>query len=126
MKRIIILSLVLTSTAVLAEIPNDVDPFGFEKEAFISSKSRAEVQADLKVAQATGQMPVFGEIGVRPIPSPSVKTRAQVVAETREAARLGLLVNRGELGPRIATPEEERQIELAGLRVVEQQQATAK
>jgi hypothetical protein len=40
------------------------------------------------------------------------------VAETREARRLGLLDGRGELGPIVATPEQQRQIELAGLRVI--------
>ena len=111
----VFVSLVL-STAVRAD---DVDPFGFEKEHFNSSKSRAEVIADLKAAQAAGQLPVFGELGVRFADAPSVKSRAQVVAETREAARLGLLSGYGELGPKQATPEQEKQIELAGIRAVE-------
>lgn len=98
---------------------NDVDPFGFEKEHFIASKSRAEVVADLKAAQAAGQLPVPGEIGVRFADAPSIKSRAQVVAETRAAARLGLLGGYGELGPRQATAEQERQIELAGMRAGE-------
>jgi hypothetical protein len=102
-------------TAVRA---NDVDPFGFEKEHFISSRSRADVVAEFKAAQAAGQLPVAGEIGVRFVDPPGTKPRAQVVAETLEARRLGLL-SYGELGPRQATPEEERQIQMAGLRALE-------
>jgi hypothetical protein len=110
-----VIASLLFSTAVRAD---DVDPFGFEKEHFISSKSRAEVVADLKAAQAAGQLPAFGEIGVRFADAPSIKSRAQVVAETREAARLGLLGGYGELGPKQATPEQEKQIEVAGMRAV--------
>jgi len=106
--------------ALLAAAPafaNDVDPNGFEKEHFITSRTRADVQAELRQAQKAGELPV-GEIGVRFVDTPSHKTRAQVVAETLEARRLGLLENRGELGPVLATPEQERQIELAGLRAI--------
>lgn len=98
---------------------NDVDPFGFEKEHGVGTRARTEVQAELKQAQQAGELPVPGEIGVKVADAPSRKTRAQVVAETLEARRLGLLVNRGELGPVVATPEQERQIELAGLRAVQ-------
>jgi hypothetical protein len=107
--------------ALLAAAPafaNDVDPFGFEKEHFTGTHTRAEVAADLKRAQQAGEMPVAGEIGVKFLDAPSRKTRAQVVAETLEAGRLGLLVNRGELGPVMATPAQERQIELAGLHAI--------
>jgi hypothetical protein len=106
------LASMLVCTSVLA---NDVDPFGFEKEHFIASKSRAEVVADLEAAQATGQLPIPGELGARFVDVPSAKSRAQVVAETLEAARLGLLTY-GELGPKQPTPAQERQIELAGMR----------
>jgi hypothetical protein len=117
MKSILVLAALLVSTSVFA---NDVDPFGFEKEHFEFSKSRSEVVADLKVAQATGQLPIFGEVGVQPLESKSTKTRAQVAAETREAAHLGLLSGYGELGPKQATVEQERQIKLAGLHAVGQ------
>ena len=121
MKSILVIAALLVSTSVFA---NDVDPFGFEKDHFISSKSRAEVVADLKVAEATGQMPVFGEIGVKPVETRSTKPRAQVAAETREAARLGLLSGYGELGPKQATVEQEQQIKLAGLHAIGQTAAT--
>lgn len=117
MKTALIFATLLVSTAVSA---NDVDPFGFEREHFIASKSHAEVLADLKAAQASGQLPVFGEIGVKPEQFASTKTRAQVVAETRAAASLGLLGGYGELGPKQATVEQERQITLAGQRALGQ------
>jgi hypothetical protein len=47
----------------------------------------------------------------------ATKSRAQVVAETREAARLGLL-NYGEAGPVQPTSEQEHQIEQAGQRAL--------
>jgi hypothetical protein len=97
---------------------NDVDPFGFEKDHFVTSKSRAEVVADRQAAQAAGLLPIPGELGVRVAETRSVKSRAQVVAETLEAQRLGLLTY-GEVGPRQATPDEERQIQTAGRQALE-------
>jgi hypothetical protein len=114
-KSTVVLASLLVSTSVLA---NDVDPFGFEKEHFIASKSRAEVVTDLRAAQAAGQLPIPGELGVRFVDAPSIKPREQVVAETLEAARLGLL-GYGELGLKQPTPAQERQIELAGMRALE-------
>jgi hypothetical protein len=108
-------SLLVVATSTFA---NDVDPFGFEKEHFITSKSRAEVVADIQAAQAAGQMPVFGEIGVRFVDAPSVKLREQVVAETLEARHLGLITY-GELPQKEPTPEQARQIELAGLQALQ-------
>lgn len=111
--------------AVTSALANDVDPFGFEKEHFITSKTRAEVVAELQAAQARGELPVAGEIGVRFADAPSTKTRAQVVAETLEAARLGVLTY-GEEGPPILTAEQAHQIEMAGLRAREAQDMAAK
>ena len=107
--------------ALLAAAPafaNDVDPFGFEKEQTISTQTRAQVAADVQRARQAGELPVPGDIGVKVADTPSQKTRAQVVAETREARRLGLLEYRGEAGPVIATPDQQRQVELAGLRAI--------
>lgn len=107
--------------ALLAAAPafaNDIDPFGFEKEHFVSSYSRAEVTADLERAQRAGELPVAGEVGVRFVDAPSHKTRAQVAAETLEARRLGLLTGAGERDTVVATPEQERQIMLSGLRTI--------
>jgi hypothetical protein len=98
MKRIAVLATLLIATS--AAFANDVDPMGFEKEHFQFSKSRAEVVADLRAAQAAGQMPV-GELGVKPTEFKSAKTRAEVASETREAGKRGLLGGYGELGPKL-------------------------
>jgi hypothetical protein len=79
MKTVITLAALLVSTAALA---NDIDPNGFEKEHFISSASRAEVVADLKIAQQHGQLS-YGEQDMKVVAEPSTKTRAQVAAEAR-------------------------------------------
>ena len=83
MKSVIVLASLLISTSVFA---NDVDPNGFEQQHFTSTKSRAEVVADLKAAQAAGQLPV-GELGVKFVDAASTKSRAEVAAETRQAPR---------------------------------------
>jgi len=120
MKRTLVLAALLVATSAFA---NDIDPFGMEKEHFQFSASRAEVQSDLKAAQAAGQLPAFGEVGVKPVEIASTKSRTQVAAETREAARLGLLTSYGEAGPKQATPAQEQQIQLAGQRAIAQQTA---
>jgi len=117
MKSAFVLVALLVAGAAFA---NDIDPYGFETEHFQFSKPRAEVAADLKVAQAAGQLPEFGEVGVRPLETKSVMTRAQVIAETHEAARLGLLSSYGEAGPKQASFAQEQQIHLAGLRAIGQ------
>ena len=124
MKRTLVLATLLIATSAFA---NDIDPFGFEKEHFQFSKARAEVKGDLKEAQAMGELPVYGEIGVKPvIEVASTKTRAQIAAETREAARLGLLSSYGEQGLKQATAAQEEQIKLAGLSAVAETTASAK
>ena len=117
MKSTLVLAALLVATSAFA---NDIDPNGFENEHFQFSKTQAEVAADFKVAQTTGQLPVFGEIGVTPIEENSVKTREQVAAETREAARLGLRRAYGEADQKQATVEQEQQIKLAGLSALPQ------
>lgn len=111
---LIIASLLVSSTAFAHQ--NDIDPFGFEKQVFVSTKSRAEVNADAKQALVAGQTSRGETVYVEN--TPSVKSRAQVIAETREAARLGLLASRGEAGPIQPTAEQEQQIRLAGLRAI--------
>jgi hypothetical protein len=88
-KSILVIASLLVSGSVFA---NDVDPNGFEQQHFISSASRAEVVADLKAAQQQGLLPT-GELGVKFVDAPSSKSRAQVAAEARSAAR-----SYGELG----------------------------
>lgn len=89
MKNLVIIASLLVSSVAFA---NDVDPNGFEKQHFISSATRAEVKADLKLAQQQGLLPV-GELGVKVIAPQSTKTRAEVAAEARQVAHVY-----GELG----------------------------
>jgi hypothetical protein len=56
---------------------NDIDPFGLEKDHFMSDRSRAQVVAALKQAQIAGELPVAGNVGVKFVDTPSRKTRAQ-------------------------------------------------
>jgi hypothetical protein len=55
----------------------------------------------------------FGERGFRFVIPPSTRSRAEVIAELREAQRLGLL-GYGEADPRLPTPEEAALIGAAG------------
>ena len=84
MKTVITLAALLASTAALA---NDIDPYGFEKEHFVSSASRADVKRDLQLAQKNGELSV-GERGMKVVDQPSTKTRAQVAAEARGAKHI--------------------------------------
>ena len=54
--------------ALLAAAPalaNDIDPFGLEKDHFMSDRSRAQVVAEFKQAQTAGELPVAGEVGAK-------------------------------------------------------------
>lgn len=94
----------------------DIAPYGDVSEAMRGAKSFAQAQYGSKAAAAAHEATV-GEAGVRFAVEPSTKSRAQVAAEAREAARLGLLA-RAEAGLVQATAEQERQIWLAGLRAL--------
>ena len=96
-------------------------------DAWISSSrsvaSRADVQADLRAAQASGAL-AHGEAaghdftrGFRPL-----LTRVQVAAEAAEARRLGLTQG-GEV-QRVATPTEIEAIRRAGADAIERRFAT--
>ena len=90
---------------------------GFPAAQVLSSKSRADVKSELAAAQRTG---TFGYAEASPEPfAASTITRTQVLAETREAQRLGLLGESNEAGVRIATPAEQEAIRSAGLRAIE-------
>jgi hypothetical protein len=89
-----------------------------------STLTRAEVRAQAITARDAGLL-ARGEASVEPLQSPQQrkanelaqgKTRTQVLAETAEARRLGLLSNRGEGSdvPEI-TPAQAEQIRVAGL-----------
>jgi len=110
-----VVSLLAVASAASAQGP--VDYPGESTAA--STLTRAEVQADLLAAKASGQH--MKQYALRSYIDwgKAVRPRAEVVAELREAQRLGL-VGYGEVEARIATPEQERQIAEAGRRAVEQ------
>lgn len=83
----------------------------------VSTLTRAEVQAQAIAARDAGQLG-NQESPDLVIAAGTPKTRAQVVAETREAQRLGLL-NQSETDfPKVATAEQNELIRQAGLRAV--------
>jgi hypothetical protein len=110
-----IVSLLAVANAASAQGPVDYPP----ESTSVSTLTRAEVEADLLAARANGQHMKPYALRSYIDWGKSVKPRAEVVAELREAQRLGL-VGYGEVEARIATPEQERQIAEAGRRAVEQ------
>ena len=110
MRELALLASLLVSTSVFA---NDVDPNSFEQQHFSGSMTRAEA-----IAQGNSARPVSIKVDDqgRAITSPSTMSRAQVAAEAREAARLGL-TKYGEVVA-VPTAEQERQISVAGLRAI--------
>ena len=83
-----------------------------------STKDRAEVRAELEAARRDGTQPRSEDsYTVKAASGGSAVTRAQVMAEAREAMRLGLIPFH-DAGPRQATAAELEQIRQAGLRAV--------
>lgn len=85
-----------------------------------STKSRAEVRAELREAVRSGTMPQTGDAhtpGIDAAPG-STLTRAQVRAEAIEAMRLGLIATGGDREHRQPTPAEQESIRQAGLRAI--------
>ena len=80
----------------------------------ISSLPRAEVRAELADALRAGNVYTI-EASATPV-AKSTLTRVQVVAEAREAQRLGLL-DGGEVS-KFATPAQAEQIRMAGERAL--------
>lgn len=84
-----------------------------------TSKTRAQVMAELREAQGLGLTNAEGDVfSDQSKHSGPTKTRAQVVAETREAQRLGLL-SIGEGDVPTASPEQEKLIADAGRKAAE-------
>jgi hypothetical protein len=104
------LALTVAAGASFAEGPIE----GNEVFSFTSVASRADVQGQAIAARAAGLIP-DGDITIAPVQEVqgAGKTRAQVVAETNEARRLGLLYIGEEM--KFATPAQVEQIRLAGL-----------
>jgi hypothetical protein len=111
-----LIALAGAGSAIAAEGTQDFPAGG------ISSANRADVRAELAVAQRSGAI-VVGEASAQPV-AKSTLTRAQVVAEAKEAQRLGLLEG-GEV-IKFATPEQAEQIRLAGERAVSTRVAKAR
>lgn len=114
MQRLILAALMVAAAPAFA---NDVDPFGFEKEAKSPGVlMRADVTTAMKQKQVvTMRIDDQGRL----ITTPSVMSRAQVAAEAAAASRLGL--NRyGEMQPIQGTPAQEQAIQLAGQRALGQ------
>jgi hypothetical protein len=106
MKRIHLLTVATFALAAAPAIASDdVD---FHPNGFLSSAIRA-TQSAAAAERAAARADAATAI------APATKSRAQVAAETREAARLGLL-NRGEAGAAAPTAEQARRIEQAGAR----------
>lgn len=113
-RNLFFIALLAAAPVYAADI--DIAPYGYVSEVMRSAKSSAQAQNGSKAA-ATANEATVGEAGARFAVEPSTRSRAQVAAEAREAARLGLLP-RGEADPVQATAEQERQIRLAGLRAL--------
>ena len=112
MKQFVLLASLLVSATAFA---NDVDPFNFEKEHFSGSMSRTEAIANSNAPAGVG---IDIDNDGRVVTGASTKTRAEVAAETREAARLGLIGFGRERGYVSGSPAEEQQIRVAGERAI--------
>ena len=100
-------SLTVTSLGALAGGPNLIPSWYANPE---STLTRAQVRAELEQAQARGEL--VQDEGYRFKAVPSGRSRSEVMAELREAQRLGL-TGGGDNGS-FGTPEQEAQIARAG------------
>ena len=109
-KLVLATSLFIAVSAAYAE-SGDVDISQWSVAS--STVSREQVRQEMSNAYARGDVS-HGEQGYGPTPSSSTRSRAEVVAEMREAARLGLLSAVGEGDIPVPTAEQERLIAKAG------------
>ena len=115
-KIVLAASLVLVTTGVFAD---ESDPHINDWSTFSSTVTSEQVKQDMRDAYARGDRDM-GEVGYVAAQSPSKeRSRAEVLAELREATRLGL-TSFGEGDPPIATAEQERLIAKAGHDAAEQ------
>lgn len=108
----VVLSFIGAGAAIAAEGTQD-----FQPSSITSTKTRAEVRAELAGAVPQGLSTSYGEASPAPQPR-STLSRIQVLAETREAQRLGLLDRHDGYAPE-ATPAQLEQIRQAGLQAVQ-------
>ncbi|WP_298833412.1 DUF4148 domain-containing protein [uncultured Piscinibacter sp.] len=94
----------------------------FAAPQLLSSKTRAEVIADLQSA-VRGGAAGYGEASPAPMAA-SALSRTQVIAETREAQRLGL-IDTTEGSVRVASAAQLEQVRAAGLRALDSSLAQA-
>lgn len=92
MKRSFLVLALLASSSAFA---NDVDPFGFEKQVFVSSKSFAEVRAETLAALKNGEIQ-YGETGVLQIAEPTTSKSRQEVRQELAVARANGETSYGE------------------------------
>lgn len=115
-KFVVAASFVLATTGALAD---SADQHINDWSTFSSTVTREQVKQEMKDAYARGDRD-YGERGYVVAESPSTsRSRAEVLAELREAQRLGL-VSIGEGDMPIATAEQERLIAKAGRDAAEQ------
>ena len=103
------MSLVLVLLAASPAFANDVDPTGFDQQAFVGSKSRAQVQDELRQAQASGEIswqPTYGTREAKATAHSAGKSRADVASDLA-SARAQRELAYGETSYPGAAPSEE-------------------
>jgi hypothetical protein len=116
-KTFVAVSLAFVSLGAYADGPNEIPTWFSQPE---STLTRAQVRAELDQARARGEL--MQDDGYRFKAEPSTRSRKEVMAELREAQRLGL-TGGGDNG-NFSTPEQEAQIAKAGAAAHEQQLAS--
>jgi hypothetical protein len=113
-----LLALAAASSAFAQEGTQD-----FRDIQSLSTRSRAEVRAELASVPRAGLSTSYGEASPTQAAA-SMLTRAQVIAELRESQRLGLVgPNDGEL--HFASPAQQEAIRQAGLRAIDRSSVVA-
>ena len=95
MKSLVIAAVLASSAFAASAMSGNGEIYGFDRETPTSTKTRAEVVAELREAQAAGTI-AYGEadikrINARPSPVKSLLTRADVRMEVAELAAQGKL-----------------------------------
>jgi len=95
MKSLVIATLLAASAFSASAMSGNGETYGQVQEDFVSTKTRAEVIAELREAQAAGTI-AYGDADIkrfnaRPAPSTSTLTRADVLMEVADLAAQGKL-----------------------------------